>query len=307
MGEPVVSNGVATGGDSIAPAIVEAGATEPSSAIAPEVAPKPTKRGSVFGSLFGKKDGISPSAERKEKDVVPAVPAKDSETAPLATTAPQLDPVTTSAPPVEATTAEPEIAAASPTTKVSSPSESRGGVFGFLKQKEVQKEEKKEETKEVKAEEAAETKVDAPVVATGTPTAPGSGVPPPTTTDVMTPSSPEPVVKEKRRQSFFGSLGGKKDKKVDSSSDNEATGGKLGGIFRKASRSAKGSQSAMTDSSTPPAPISKDLPTTDEAAPEAAEASNHIAGEPATAGDAPESNMPEPVTTSRPSAVEATA
>ena len=126
-------------------------------------------------------------------------------------------------------------------------------------------------------------------------------------TDAVTPASPEPVMKEKRRQSFFGSLGGKKDRKVDSSSDNEATGGKLGGIFRRASRSTKGSQNAMTDSSAPPAPISKDLPATTEAVPEAAEAHTHVAGEPASARDAHESNMPEPVTTSQPAVVEATA
>ncbi|MCJ1395174.1 hypothetical protein MMC18_008055 [Xylographa bjoerkii] len=307
MGEPVIPTEDAMGEDSIAPVIAEPVAVESSSAIAPEVAPKPTKRGSVFGSFFGKKDGVSPSLDRKEKDIVPAVPAKDSETAPLATTAPQLDPVATSAPPVEDATAEPEIAAASPTTKVTSPSESKGGMFGFLKQKEAQKEEKKEEKKEIKVEEAPETKEDVPVIATGTPTALGSGVPPTTTTDVVAPTNPEPAMKEKRRQSFFGSLGGKKDKKVDPSSDNEATGGKLGGLFRRASRSTKGSQSAMTDSSVPPAPISKDLPATTEVVPEAAEAPAHVTEESALTGDAHESNMPEPVTTSQPAVVEATA
>ncbi|MCJ1403291.1 hypothetical protein MMC11_006514 [Xylographa trunciseda] len=307
MGEPVVPTEGVIGDSSTAPAVAEVIAAEPSPAIAHEVAPKPIKRGSVFGSLFGKKDGVSPSLERKEKDVVPAVPAKDSETAPLAATAPQLDPVTTSASPVEAANAEPEIAAASPTTKVTSPSEVKGGIFGFLKQKEAQKEEKKEEKKEIKAEEVAEIKEDAPVVATGTPTAPGTGVPPPATTDIMTPTNPEPVIKEKRRQSFFGSLGGKKDKKVDSSSDNEAPGGKLGGLFRRASRSSKGSPSAMTDSSAPPAPISKDLPATTEAVPETTETPAHVTSEPATASDTPESNMPEPVTTSQTAVVEATA
>ncbi|MCJ1380494.1 hypothetical protein MMC17_003599 [Xylographa soralifera] len=302
MGEPVVPIQAAQGEDSAAPVIAQPVAAAPSSATAPEVAPKPTKRGSVFGSLFGKKDGVSPILERKDKDIVPAVPAKDSETTPLTTTAPHLDPVATSAPSVEGLTTEPEVAT-SPITKAVSPGESKGGMFGFLKQKEVQKEEKKE----IKAEAGTETKGDVPVIATETTTAPGSGIPPSTTTDIVTPASSEPVMKEKRRQSFFGSLGGKKDRKVDSSSDNEATGGKLGGIFRRASRSTKASQSAITDSSAPPDPISKDLLATTEAVPEAAETHTHLAEELASAGDGHESNMPEPVTTSQPAVVEATA
>ncbi|MCJ1439021.1 hypothetical protein MMC27_008411 [Xylographa pallens] len=307
MGEPVVPIEGANGEDLAAPMIAQPVAAEPSSAIAPEIAAKPTKRGSVFGSFFGKKDGVSPSLERKEKDIVPAVPAKDREIVPLATTAQQLDPVATSAPSVDGATAELEAGATSPITKATSPGEFKGGMFGFLKQKEAQKEEKREEKKEIKAEAGTEAKEDVPVVATEASTAPGSGILSPMTTDVVTPASPEPVMKEKRRQSFFGSLGGKKDRKVDSSSDNEATGGKLGGMFRRASRSTKGSQSAMTDSPAPPAPISKDLPATTEAVPEAAEAHTHVAGEPALAGDAHEPNMPEPVTTSQPAVVEATA
>ena len=144
-------------------------------------------------------------------------------------------------------------------------------------------------------------------MATGTPTAPGSGTPALTTTDVVAPISPEPAIKEKRRQSFFGSLGGKKDKKVDSTSDNETTGGKLGGMFRRASRSTKGFQAVLTDPSAPPAPIGKDLPVATEAVPEATEAPNHGTGEPALARDADDSNKPEPVTTSQPAVVEATA
>lgn len=43
-----------------------------------EEKPKPTKRGSIFGTLREKLK--SPTAEKKESDVVPAVPAKDTET-----------------------------------------------------------------------------------------------------------------------------------------------------------------------------------------------------------------------------------
>ncbi|MCJ1287119.1 hypothetical protein MMC26_006467 [Xylographa opegraphella] len=307
IGEPVVPIDGTKGEESAAPMISQPVAAEQTSAIAPEVAAKPTKRGSVFGSLFGKKDGVSPSLERRDKDIVPAVPAKDSETLPVATAGPHLDPTVLSAPSVGGATTETETAATSPAAKAISPGESKGGMFGFLKQKETQKEERREEKKEMKAEVGTEAKEDTPVVAAETSTIPGSGISPPSTTDVMTPATSEPVLKEKRRQSFFGSLGGKKDRKVDSSSDNEATGGKLGGMFRRASRSTKASQSATTDSSAPPAPIAKDLTATTEAVPEATEAQNHVAGESALAGDAHESNMPEPVTRSRPAVVEATA
>ena len=139
MGEPEVPIESNKGEELVAPIIAQPATAEPSSAIAPEVAAKPTKRGSVFGSLFGKKDGTSPNLERKDKEIVPVVPAKDSETVPPATTAPQLDPVA-NAPPVEGITSEPETAATSPITKAISPGESKGGMFGFLKQKENQKE-----------------------------------------------------------------------------------------------------------------------------------------------------------------------
>ena len=140
MEEPVVPIEGANGEDLAASMIPQPIAAEPSSAIAPEVANKPTKRGSVFGTFFGKRDGVSPSLERKEKDIVPAVPAKDSEIVPLATTAQQFDPVATSGPSVEDATTEPETAATSPIAKATSPGELKGGMFGFLKQKEAQKE-----------------------------------------------------------------------------------------------------------------------------------------------------------------------
>ena len=66
-------------------------------------------------------------------------------------------------------------------------------------------------------------------------------------------------MKEKRRQSFFGS---KKEKKADGSNES----GKLGGLFRKASRSAKGTSGPVTDSSAPPAPVAKDVPSTTDGA-----------------------------------------
>lgn len=47
-----------------------------------EEKPKPTKRGSIFGNVFAKVR--SPTSEKKEADLVPVVPAKDSEPTPEA-------------------------------------------------------------------------------------------------------------------------------------------------------------------------------------------------------------------------------
>ena len=122
-----------------------------------------TKRGSVFGSVpfFGKKKDETP---KKEEEAPPAVPAKDTTTTkPVSDTAPQLEsPVkpedaTPPAAPVvenkdttkETTEAAVPTAAAVPTTGTKNKdtekperksSESKGGLCGFLKQKEAQHE-----------------------------------------------------------------------------------------------------------------------------------------------------------------------
>ena len=219
MDAPVATEG-AVAGETSAP--VTAATETP-------VAPKPTKRGSVFGSIFGKKDGVSPTTERKEKDVVPAVPAKDTEVAPAA---PQLEPVSTSVP----------------------------------------------------SEEVAPVAAEPAVPATAAPV---------TTTEGAATSTP--AVKDKRRQSFFGSLGGKKEK----SPSSESSGKGLTGLFRKASSAAKGDKG--------PAPPSKDVPpvpSTTEANPAAAE-------EPMTNGveheKANEPIVPETTSTTQPAHIQASA
>ena len=126
----------------------------------------------------------------------------------------------------------------------------------------------------MKAEEKVEKSTEAPAMSTDTPIEPSSETPAPTSipTTAATAAAPE-TTKEKRRQSFFGTKASKKEKKTDTTSDAEMTdgegkksaAGKLGGLFRKASRSTKGSSGPMTDSSTPPVPISKDAPATTEA------------------------------------------
>ena len=121
-----------------------------------------SKRGSVFGSVpfFGKKKDETP---KKEEEAPPAVPAKDTTTKPVSDTAPQLespvkpeDATPPAAPAIEnkdttketseaAVPAATAVPAASAKTKDSEKperksSESKGGLFGFLKQKEAQHE-----------------------------------------------------------------------------------------------------------------------------------------------------------------------
>lgn len=52
---------------------------------------KKPKRGSIFGSLFSKKDATSPTTEKAEKDDGPSVPAKDAEVPPVSETAPKIE------------------------------------------------------------------------------------------------------------------------------------------------------------------------------------------------------------------------
>lgn len=70
---------------------------------------------------------------------------------------------------------------------------------------------------------------------------------PETTATDATAATPDVAPKDKRRQSFFGNISGKKEKKVEATSEGEGTDGegkkssgiKFGGLLRKASRSVK--------------------------------------------------------------------
>lgn len=72
--------------------------TTPASATR-ESAPKPNKRNSIFGSIFGKKDFATPTST----ETPPAVPARDEQST-LSSTAPQLD-IPVSSPTAETTAA----------------------------------------------------------------------------------------------------------------------------------------------------------------------------------------------------------
>lgn len=106
--------------------------TTPASS-ARETAPKPNKRGSIFGSIFGKKDAPTPAS----LETPPTVPAKDDQSA-VSSTAPQLDnPVTSTAETTAATTETPVTAAeatvpGSATTPLSPTDKRRTSFFGNL-------------------------------------------------------------------------------------------------------------------------------------------------------------------------------
>ena len=150
LGAPVVSaEGSATVNATDEPAqpILAESGTESSNTVSRENAPKSNKRNSLFGGFFNKKDTGSPILERTEKDVGPTPPLKDTEPTPSSAPATQLtEPVNTSSvqttepsqesvPTTLDTTTAP-VVGDTPVQK-SSPT-SKGGIFGFMKQKEAQ-------------------------------------------------------------------------------------------------------------------------------------------------------------------------
>ena len=126
--------------------------------------------------------------------------------------------------------------------------------------KEVKAEDKAE--KEIKAEERAEKKAEKENVK------PAETTPAPTVEKaVATPAKDTTSTpKERRRSSFFGTLGKKEKKPSDTTpkksdsavsdaeaTDNEKKSNKLQGLFRKASKSVKGTN-GVTDAEAPPVP-----------------------------------------------------
>lgn len=105
-----------------------------------------------------------------------------------------------------------------------------------------------------------------------------------------TSATPE-LAKERRRSSFFGTLGSRRERRAEATSDSEVTDGegkkvgKLGGLFRRPSRAAQGAKRPSNIANGNPATVS-----------EAAEASisKDVTAEPQTT-----SNMTSAGTTSK--------
>lgn len=196
----------------------ETAATAASADASPADKPKVQKRGSVFGTLMGKLK--SPTAEKKENDIVPAVPAKDAEALPEVqkpiegSAADASTPVDeASAPLKEATLEAPKTEDTKPVPAVTPSKEKEHFSFGKLFGG-------KEKVRSPTAETTSKVQESAPQIEDTT--SPTSSEPAPALESPRTEPTEQkeeaPVVK--KRSSIFGSLirsaskaGGKKDPK----------------------------------------------------------------------------------------------
>jgi len=286
---------------------------------------KKSKRASIFGSLFSKKDATSPTSEKAEKEAGPSVPAKDAEVLPVSETAPKIEepiankPIDTAAVTAPIDTAQTPAAvdeAATETAKETAPAETattptkekKGGILGFIKKeaarlegkKEVKKEEtteKKEETTEKKEEKAAEdASKDADAAAAAATTES-----PTSAEEAATPATEEAKPTDKRRSSLFGNLGGTLRKRTQNteSTDAEATGAgtkreksplpqRIGSLFRRPSRGVKSEEpKEATEASTESTPATQTAPVSKDE-PTVTNGSPTEVPSSAVAGDVPE-------------------
>jgi hypothetical protein len=222
----------------VVPASVEESKTEESSAKVAEEKPKPTKRGSIFGSFFEKVK--SPTHEKKEADLVSAPATKDAE--PVAETSKPLEEVQVAVPTTIEPVSEPttlktdEVKGAETKPAVSTPSKEKehfsfGKLFGS-------KDRAKSPAATDKAPAPESTKVDAvapkiedtPAPAVSEPVEPVVAAPvtetkaePTTVQDKKDETTP---AKKEKRGSIFGSLGrslSKATKSKDPKEKKEAT------------------------------------------------------------------------------------
>jgi hypothetical protein len=246
---------------------------------------KKSKRASIFGSLFSKKDATSPTSEKAEKEAGPSVPAKDAEVLPVSETAPKIEepiankpidtaevtaPIDTAQTPAAVDEAAKETAPAETATTPTKKKE--GGIRGFIKEAVGLEGKKKEETAEKKEEKAVENVSKDPVAAAATTESPAS------VEEAAAPATEEAKPADKRRSSLFGNLGGtiKKRTQNTESTDAEATEAgtkreksplpqRIGSLFRRPSKGVKSEEpkeatAASTDSTpaTQTASVSKD-------------------------------------------------
>ncbi|KAI9821996.1 MAG: hypothetical protein M1826_000608 [Phylliscum demangeonii] len=214
-----------------------------------------SKRNSFFGSFFQRRETSTPTEEKKEKDLLPLVAAKEAEpvvpAAAIAAPVPAVErvissePATTSAVPVSM---EPNAAGTSK-EKTGTPKES---FFGkFMKQEKGKHQEKKEEKADVT--EKAVPSESLPVSAATTSVEPAAHASAAVENgETSAPVTPAGALKEKRRTSFFGTFAARKEKRGELAAEGEhaeaadATSKaanasplpKLGGLFRKPSKAA---------------------------------------------------------------------
>lgn len=218
---------------------------------APETKPatKANKRTSIFGGFFEKVR--SPTTEKKETEVAPTVPPKDTE-APAATEEAAKPAEGEEAKPAEEApkTAEGE-ASTTPAATATTPAKEKGGFFSKFGKKEAKS---PAPVAEASKEEAKPAEVEA------TPAAEGEAA---GTTATAT-ATPEPG-KEKRRTSFFGNFGAKN---TEGEADGEKKRG-LGGLFRNPSKAVKSNKEKKENAT--PAKVEEEAENKTEETPAAAE------------------------------------
>lgn len=263
-----------------------------------EEKPKPSKRTSIFGNFAQKLK--SPTHEKKEADLVPAVPAKDSE---IAAEAPKLDePATTEtapvlppvapveAAPLDGTVETPKVEEAKevkPATTTTTPHKEKSFSFGkFLGgAKEKVKSPSTEKAPELPKTEETPKVEETPAVAAPAAVEPVTEAPKeeakeePATEAAATTTA----TKEKKRGSIFGALGSKKE------GDDKARSG-FGGLFRAASKAGKPKKEKETTPAATDAAEAKEektevAPIAEETKEDAAAVPAAPATEPATIGD----------------------
>jgi hypothetical protein len=247
-----------------------------------EERPKTNKRSSLFGSFLDKVR--SPTAEKKESEVAPVVPPKETVVSAEPPVLPKpaqetsnLDPSATAASPAltEAVVEAPkqsESEAAKVTPSATPNMERKASFFDTLVKKARSKSPGPGRSTQAPAvppkddEVVAAPVVDAPVAATEAaaadktteePTAPA------TETKVETPKAVTP--KESRRKSYFGGMGPKKEKTdAESPQDDKSLLGKVTGLFRaKSSAAGKKDNVAPTTEPLPTAAAAETTTTTE--------------------------------------------
>jgi hypothetical protein len=257
-------------------------AAVPAAGIAAE---KKTKRGSVFGGIFGKKNATATDAEKAEAEAGPAVPTKDSDIPPVSETAPKIEqpvhqaPLDTAAVVAPVDTVQTPAAVEEPVTKdkPTTPTEATstskqqkegGGFLGFIKKAESKFVGNKEAKTEAKEEKASEEVAKDPVAAAAVE---------PTTEAPAAATSEERPVNPQRRSSLMERFGTQK-KKATKTSESDGTPtevkreksplpSKVVGLFRKPSKAVKPVEekpvetNGLTNGHSEPAAVAKDAET----------------------------------------------
>ena len=240
---------------------------------------KKAKRGSVFGSMFSKKNVTSPDAEKTEAEAGPAVPTKDSDIPPVSETAPKIEkpvdqaPLDTAAVVAPVDTVQTPAAVEEPTSKdkPTTPTEATsahkqkegGGFLGFIKKTESKLAGKKEAKAETKEEKAAEEVAKDPVAAAAVE---------PTTETPATTNGEERPVNPQRRSSLMERFGAQKKANktsetdaapVDAKREKSPLPSRVAGLFRKPSKAVKPAEeksaetNGLTNGHTEPAAVAE--------------------------------------------------